>query len=235
MGVLVMPAAVLAACLMPLGLDFVPLWVMGVGLDWILGVAHWTSHLHAARGMVPTPGPFVLPLIALGALFVMLWQGRARVIGLVPFVAGFWIWAGTERPAVLIADTGGLIGVMTEEGRALNQERGAGFVALNWLENDGDKTTQEGAFTKWAANDPALWPIVALRGQRAADALSDCHGAKWVVLNKTPATDIRLSNCEVFTPASLRQTGAIALYDREGRLVPVTARQVTGTRLWNTQ
>ena len=49
MGVLIMPAAVLATCLMPFGLEALPLWVMGQGLSWILSVAHWTSGLDGAR------------------------------------------------------------------------------------------------------------------------------------------------------------------------------------------
>ena len=53
-------------------------------------------------------------------------------------VASFVIWSGTERSDVLISDTGTLVGVMTPQGRALSKERGAGFAARNWLENDGD-------------------------------------------------------------------------------------------------
>ena len=53
-------------------------------------------------------------------------------------VASFVIWSGTERPDVLISGTGTLVGVMTPQGRALSKERGAGFAARNWLENDGD-------------------------------------------------------------------------------------------------
>ncbi|MEO0772598.1 MAG: ComEC/Rec2 family competence protein [Pseudomonadota bacterium] len=234
MGVLVMPAAVLAACLMPLGLDFIPLWVMGLGLDWILMVANWTAGLEGARGMVASPAGYVLPMLALGALFVVLWQGRARFLGVLPFIAGLILWSGTERPAVLIADTGGLIGVMTSEGRALNRERGSGFVALNWLENDGDRATQEGAHSRWAAEGDA-WPIIALRGQKAVDSSTGCDGAKWLVMNKNPASVLQFDGCEILTPASLQKTGAIALYDRDGTLEPVTARQITGTRLWNAQ
>ncbi|MEO0371444.1 MAG: ComEC/Rec2 family competence protein [Pseudomonadota bacterium] len=234
MGVLVMPAAVLAACFMPLGLDVIPLWVMGIGLDWILSVANWTAGLDGARGMVASPGPYVLPLIALGALFVILWQGRLRVIGVLPFAVGLLLWSGTDRPDVLIADTGGLIGVMTPEGRALNRDRGAGFVALNWLENDGDKASQEGAHSRWAQSGDA-WPIIALRGQKAADGVTGCNGAKWLVMNKNPASVLQFDGCQILTPASLQKTGAIALYARDGALEPVTARQITGTRLWNTQ
>jgi competence protein ComEC len=50
---------------------------------------------------------------------------------------------------VLIADNGGLVGVMTDTGRALSKEKGAGFVARNWLENDGDGALQQKAALRW--------------------------------------------------------------------------------------
>ncbi|MEM9239587.1 MAG: ComEC/Rec2 family competence protein [Pseudomonadota bacterium] len=231
MGVLVMPAAVVAACLMPFNLDFIPFWVMARGLDWILSVAHWTASLDGARGMVPSPDPIVLPLLAMGALFVILWRGKARVLGGLPCVIAFVAWSGTQRPAVLIADTGGLVGVMTTEGRALNRERGLGFVALNWLENDGDAVDQLTAHTRWPAAD-ASWPIQTIRGQKAADAVSGCNEAKWLVMTYNPAAPLKLEDCEVLTPASFKKTGAIALYESNGTLHAITARQVTGARLW---
>jgi hypothetical protein len=63
----------------------------------------------------------------------------------VPLALAGALWTGGERPGVLVSDTGGLVGVMTEEGRALSRLRGDGFVAGIWLENDGDRATQEEA------------------------------------------------------------------------------------------
>ncbi len=230
MGVMVMPAAVLAACLMPLGLEALPLWVMGLGVDWILGVAHWVAGLPGARGTVVTPGPWVLPLMALGALFVVLWQGRARVAGLLAVAVSLGLWAQAERPEVLIADTGGLVGVMTEEGRALSRARGAGFIATNWLENDGDAADQEAAHARWSAVSRGGLRILALRGKRAAEALEDCDGHDWVVLSADPG---RALPCTVFHPGTLRKTGAVALRQGPGGVKILTARHVTGARLWN--
>ena len=45
MGTIVMPAAVLAAVLAPLGLEMAGFWIMDLGLRWILGVAHFVSDL----------------------------------------------------------------------------------------------------------------------------------------------------------------------------------------------
>ncbi|MEQ9260691.1 MAG: ComEC/Rec2 family competence protein [Roseovarius sp.] len=240
MGLLVMPAAVLSACLLPFGLEAAGLFLMGLGLDWILGVAHWVSALEGARGTVPVPGPWVLPLIALGGLMVILWQGRLRAAGLAPVALAFLLWAGAERPDVLISDSGALVGVMTGEGRALSRATGAGFVAQGWLENDGDKDTQEAAHARWVEVEKAGWPLIVVSGKRAVAGFTGCAGAEWVVLSHVPEGrargDLAALPCTVLTPETLRQTGAVALYrgdpgGKDFRLV--TARQVTGTRLWN--
>ena len=55
----------------------------------------------------------------------------------------------TQRPDILIADRGALVGVMTSEGRAISKPKGAGFVARIWLENDGDKINQSEAHDRW--------------------------------------------------------------------------------------
>ena len=236
MGVLVMPAAVLAVCLMPLGLEALALWIMGLGLDWILGVAHWVSNLEGARGTVVSPTPEVLPLLAVGGLIVVLWQGRARWIGLVPAALSMVLWMNTERPDVLIADNGSLIGVMTEKGRALNRARGSGFVAMNWLENDGVALEQEAAAALWREGQAPV-SIIALRGKRAAARFVGCQPEDWVVMNTRPEVGGPLTGlpCKVLHPGTLRKSGALALYIDDTGVREVSAHQITGARLWNDQ
>jgi competence protein ComEC len=236
MGALVMPAAVIAALLLPFGLDWIALWLMGLGLRWILAVAYWVSNLEGARGTVVSPDPVVLPLLALGLLFFMLWQGWMRGFGLAPAALAFLLWAQTERPDVLIAENGALVGVMTDAGRALSRERSAAFVAGNWLENDGDAAEQAGAAARWDRIRPAAFHITALSGKRAAQALTSCDKGDWVVMNVDPPHDGL--PCTIIHPGSLRKTGALALYglyDEGKALRVVSARQITGARLWNTQ
>jgi len=236
MGVLVMPAAVLAACLMPFGLEALALWIMGLGLEWILGVAHWVSSLDGARGTVVSPMPSVLPLLAFGVLMIVLWQGRFRWTGLVPIVVSLILWTNAERPDVLIADNGSLIGVMTEKGRALNRSRGSGFVAMNWLENDGVALEQEAAATLWQeAQSPV--PIIAIRGKRGAAGFSGCRAGEWVVMNTVPEKGSAFDSlpCRVVHPGTLRKSGALALYLESTGVREVSARQLTGARLWNDQ
>ena len=233
MGLVVVPAAVLAACLAPLGLEQVGLWIMGRGLAWILGVSDRVAALDGAVGQVVSPGPWVLPLLALGGLWLVLWQGRARVAGLVPMVIGAWLWAGVTRPPVLVADSGGLVGVMEAQGRALSRARGDGFVARVWLENDGDAATQQEAAARWPGQEGRLRrivfagrEIVHVAGKRAAAELTDCREGQLVIAS----VPVDLTGpCEVYDVPRLRETGSLAIWP--GRVV--TARAVSGARRWS--
>lgn len=234
MGVLVIPAAVLALFLAPLGLEIVGLYPMGLGLRWILGVAHVVTGLDGAQSHVPGPGPWVLPLMALGMLWLMLWQGRSRLIGLAPAAVAFALWTQADRPMVLVADTGGLVGVMTEQGRALSKPRGAGFVARNWLENDGDGIDQTGAAARWPGPEGKLrrvalaaTEVVHVIGKTGAAEIESCVAGE-VVISSVP---LRLDGpCEVFDPKRLLRTGSLAISDKG----IVTAQEKAGARIWNT-
>ncbi|UWR23760.1 ComEC/Rec2 family competence protein [Sulfitobacter sp. S190] len=228
MGILVIPAAVVAAVLSPLGLEMVGLWPMGLGLRWILGVADFVSGIEGARLYVKSPDKIVLPVLASGALFVMLWRGRLRWAGGVAMLAAAVLWVGSSRPTVLIADTGTLVGVLTPSGRALSKEKGAGFIARNWLENDGDGRDQWTAAQTWAQSSGE---IVHLAGKRAVRAFEGCRADQIVIsAHELPVP----ASCRNFTPDRLRSTGAVALYARpEGGYKIVTAREISGHRHWS--
>lgn len=235
MGLLVMPAAVLAVLVLPLGLDWIALGIMELGLDWILRVAERVSALEGARIPIVSPGPEVLPMLSLGALFVVLWQGRARLVGLLPMLLALWLWTGAERPLVLISDTGALVGVMTEEGRALNTPRGAGFVATNWLENDGDSATQVEAHARWPQAEASPLPVRVINGKAVTQEPAACAGAAVVLVTDDVEPQPSGEDCLVLSPRRLRATGAVALYHSSHGPRLVTARDVTGRRLWNSQ
>lgn len=233
MGLLVIPAAVLAACLTPLGLEWIGLELMGAGLRWILGVAQWVSDMDGAQRRVMSPPGLTLPLVAMGCLWLILWRGRARWAGGAPVVLAFALWSQAERPGVLIADTGALVGVLTEEGRALSKPKGAGFIASVWLENDGDNADQKLAASRWSGGVPKQrqitvgeMEIVHLVGKRAVAGFEKCTENQ-VVVTSVPA---RISgNCNLFDPQRLRETGSLAISDAGIK----TAAQITGRRLWN--
>ena len=71
----------------------------------------------------------VLPLLAVSALFAVLWVGRLRFIGVCGCLLGFLIWAQTFRPLLLISDSGALLGILAPQGRLLSKSKGTGIVA----------------------------------------------------------------------------------------------------------
>ncbi|MEL6884778.1 MAG: ComEC/Rec2 family competence protein [Pseudomonadota bacterium] len=226
MGVLVIPAAVLALLLAPFGAEALGLWLMGAGLQWILWVAEYVSALDGARRFVPGPVPVVLPMMVLGALFVILWQGRVRLLGVPVVAAALLLWQVGDRPRVLIADTGTLVGHMTDQGRALSRAKGAGFIARNWLENDGDGADQAAAAARWQDA-----PVAHVRGKKARSAFSGCAPGQIVVVDGE--VDAAQADCILLTPKVLRSTGAVALMGRGQDLSLVTARDLAGDRLWS--
>jgi competence protein ComEC len=240
MGVIVMPAAVVAAVLAPVGLGWLGLEVMRLGVLWILGVAEFVAGLGGALSFVPSPGVWVLPLIALGAIFFLIWTGRSRTFGVAVMVAGFLVWSQAERPDILISGTGGLVGVKTEHGRVISKPRGEGFVALSWLENDGDKVAQITAATRAGfegpnnarAGDFTPVGIAHVTGKRAVEKLVEACAENDLVV-----TNIRfdVAGCDLYDASRLKLMGATAIYFDENGPRVVSARAVSGNRLWNSQ
>lgn len=217
MGAVVMPAALIGLILFPFGLSAPAFEVMRLGIAWILGVAQWVAGLDGATWPVVVPGPAVLPLLSLGALWLILWRGSARWGGIVAVLAAMALWSQASRPALLVSENGALVGVLTEQGRDLNKPRGDGFTAESWLENDGDSATQEQAFARkgwhggqgiWQAHVGAQ-PIMHVSGRGWRDLLPVACRQGWVIVGKKvqePPPD-----CVLIDQTHLRRTGALAV------------------------
>ena len=239
MGTLVMPAALATAVLWLVGLSGIGLWAMGIGCDWILLVARRVAALDGAVSQVPAPGPLVLPVLTLGFLWLVLWQGRARWLGPLAMAAGLALWPLADRPAVLIADSGGLVGVMGPEGRALSKPRGDGFAAGAWLENDGDGADQAAAFARpgFAGERGDLraeiggTPLRVLGGRGMQARLGARCGAEIVVMSQR-AQQRPEGPCMIYDPEVLARTGAVALWVDPGGLRTVTVAEIEGRRPW---
>ncbi|WP_298912622.1 ComEC/Rec2 family competence protein [uncultured Roseobacter sp.] len=233
MGMVVIPAAVLALCLAPFGLDWLGLWIMGLGLRWILEVGGFVANLDGARSFVAGPGVAVLPMMSLGFLWLCLWQGRTRLTGIAPVLVAFWMWHVADRPVGLIAENGALVGVMTDQGRALSKSKGAGFVAQNWLENDGEATDQITAASRWPTGGAALpggVEVTHLSGKKAVAAFDGCGEGQIIVANQDLPTV--KADCLILDPQRLRDTGAVAIFMGDSGVELTSVRDVTGDRLW---
>jgi competence protein ComEC len=222
MGAVIMPAGALAALLAPLGLASVPLWFMEQGARWILFVAHEVAGWEGAVTAIPAPQPWVLPVFTLGAIWLVLWRGRAQALGFVPVVVALGLWAMAERPILLVSGDGRLIGLLGPEGRALSAAKGGGFAAENWLQNDGDLTPQHEAAARvgFDGTKGERWFNIAglravqLSGKGAAVKLVDaCAQADLVILAGKAETVP--TGCPLIDQEVLGETGPLAIWQDE--------------------
>lgn len=238
MGALVMPAAVGAALLWPLGLEGGPLALMALGTRWILGVAHWVAQMEGAVRPIAAPPAWVLPGIALGLLWLILWPGRGRLAGLALAAVAALGWGQGTRPAVLVAEGGGLVGVMTPQGRTLSRARGEGFVARAWLAADGDAADQAAAAGRpgfrpvpgGASIDLPGGPLVHLHGRDAAARVPGACTPGALIVLAAEWDGPPPGPCTLWDARALATTGARAAARPAGPWI--TARAASGQRPW---
>ena len=225
MTLLVAPCALLAVVLAPLGLEAIGFVGVDYGLRWIVFVAQYVSSLDYAARLVPMPPWYFVPLFSLGMLIILLWQGWGKAIGLLAVVASFAVWITTERPDILIEARGELVGVMTEEGRSLSKEKGAGFVADIWMENDAQVSTRTEAFANWQSED-----ILHFWSKKDEGRVISCESQQ-IIVSKIDV-DVRGD----FLHYDLRRApyGSIAIWmDDTGRIERIkTAKTASYQRLW---
>lgn len=239
MGILVMPAAVVALIAMPFGLDVVPLTVMGWGNAYVLGVSDFVAGLGGSTRAIPAGPPATLALLGLGGIFVVLWHGRGRWLGLLPVAAGIALWAAEPRPGLLIAENGRLFGFMTAEGRALSVDKGNAFTAESWLRRDGDPASQaeaaaRGVFTRARARIEAEAPGLGRIRYIGAEAVEGGACADVAILIAPKWTAPPSGGCVFIGAALLAREGAFAVeVDGAGAPRLVGARSATARRPWS--
>ncbi len=235
MGILVIPLAVVAVCLLPVHLEWLSLTVMGWGLDWILAVAREVSIWDGAIHKVPAPPGWAFLTICVGLLCLALLISKFLFVALAPTVFGVFGWVTVQRPDILISNTRVLVCVLGAEGRALSKEKGAGFFSGDWLKNDGDPSFQRAAARRWDGPTDATrigaHVIFAAAGKRRLNVLDGCKASDIAVFSENFECDVP---CRVFDRKSLGRSGSVAISIKEnGALNVTTARKVAGCRYWN--
>jgi competence protein ComEC len=179
--------------------------VMSVGCWWILQVAAFFASLDGAVSGVPSPPLWVLPLIGIGGVIAVLCIGRGKWAGVVVICCALFGSRNSKRPDVLIASSGGLMGVMHDGTRRLSREKGEGFAAQNWLENDRVLSFDRGDL---ADNLPKS-AIINLVGKRQLGLLKACDPEVVYVVKVQP---LESSDCAIWGQDMLRMTGSVAIY-----------------------
>lgn len=256
MGTVVAPAMVTAAVLAPLGLEAPALAVAGWGIDWILAVARWTAALPGATSPVPAPPAWAMSAITFGGLWLCLWRGALRLVGLAGLALGVGLWvAAPARPALLVSmdpASGWAAGVMTAEGRAVTGSPAARFAPETWLRRDGDihgyraASARSGWIEDGTERTPDLWLTTVTPGGAVVQvytgrSLRDTDGARWIWANRcarggvliapfAPSPTVTPGPCVAIDGPAMERLGSIAVVD--GSDGPVVAAASADARPW---
>jgi competence protein ComEC len=140
---IVMPAGMLAAMLMPLGLETPALWVMGLGVEGVLWVARivaaWPGATQAA---MPIPA-WGLMVFAFGLCWLCLWRSWWRALGVLPMILGLSSAAFVQPPHILISGDARLIAISAADTLFLQRQSGASSLTRDaWLRLYGQTAAQ---------------------------------------------------------------------------------------------
>lgn len=134
MAFLVMPAGVLSLILMPLGLEGLSSWMMDYGIRGVLAIAGYVANIEGS--VIKT---YMWPLSAFislisGLVFVCLWKGRFRLVGLFIAVSFCTYFVLTVRlPDILVSAKADLIAVReVDRNWQFSSLRKNKFTGENW-------------------------------------------------------------------------------------------------------
>jgi competence protein ComEC len=236
-----MPAAALALFLMPFGLDAIPLRVMGWGIEFMLTVGRWVSHLPGSVSPVSAWPVFALVCLSLGGLWVGLWRTRWRWLGLLPAVAAAVLVLTTKPPDLLVARDGLTVAIRSADGRLrLVRAPADKYSAQEWLKRDGDGRSLDQALARRndgitcdsygciARTQGGLRVAAVLK----ADALAEDCAANDIVVSAIPTRHRCSGPSLVIDRFDVARNGAYAVWLQHG-IETDTAQTERGNRPWS--
>jgi competence protein ComEC len=131
---IVMPAGLAALILMPLGLDWLPLQIMGLGLDLVIAIAKWIASFDGDVVIGRIPGWLFVGL-TVGFAMLAIMRSTLRYAGVC--LAGLLILLHIvlpeqPRPDLVIYEDGTLAGLINDKGIATTRARPTAFIFEQW-------------------------------------------------------------------------------------------------------
>jgi len=185
-GFWVMPWAIVAVLLMPLHLEALALQPMSGGIAAIMAVARAVTSWPGAVMNVPSMPAASLVLLGLGGVWLCIWQGRWRWLGLAPMAACYLAILFERPPDLLVAADGRVVAARAPGGAYLPSTEQGGRVV-------------EGAVRRAGASLGAAWPETgsAAGGALACDASACLYRAQGRVVALERGGDALAEDCRV--------------------------------------
>ena len=132
-GLIIMPFVLLSMLLMPFGLDFWFLKVVGLGIGWVNDITAFVSSLPYAGYKVLSMPDWGLLAIVLGGLWLMLWQANWRKLGWIGICVGCLSIFCAKVPDILVSSDLKVFAFKNESGELeFTSGRSGRFVKSVW-------------------------------------------------------------------------------------------------------
>ncbi|KQW71559.1 competence protein ComEC [Phenylobacterium sp. Root77] len=133
---LMMPALAIGAVLAPLGLGAVPLAAADVAIDTMNMVASWVAGMPGSQRIFASAPAWTLPAAFIGILWLCLWKGPLRWLGL-PLALAVWLTPRPPAPDAWISADGATVAVRRGDEAVLLRPDAKLFAAELWARRRG--------------------------------------------------------------------------------------------------
>lgn len=135
------PAGLLACLMMPLGLEKFPILVMEESIKIIMRIAEIVASWPDMAIEVDAWPTAWLGVATMGGLWLCIWQGRMRWLGLLPIIAVAVAIPMQPRPDILIGGHFKLLAAVRDENGKLwlSPGKADAFIRKAWIEREGQK------------------------------------------------------------------------------------------------
>jgi competence protein ComEC len=237
-SLVVMPMALIAVLLMPLGLEGLPLYLMGEGLVIVTDISNWVASLPGAGAMVEHKPAYVAMTAAGGAAILCLLRGKVRFAGIVLLFIAPLLALLHRPPDILIERTAGAVAVLNESGELVPTPQSRGRYAVKkWLESAGDPISAAAAEKRalWACEGRACKATFKTKTvayfKEGLGKEPDCTGidiliAAYPLRGACRNVPMRIDRFDVW------RNGAYAVWVTDRIVRAQTAREASGKRPW---
>ena len=207
-GFVIMPFVLISLLVMPFGLEWLPLKIVGYGLSLTNRLTVWVSSLPYATDYVMPMPVWGLILITMGGLWLCLWYGRWRRWGALIFVIGCLSILTTERPEIIIDSEIKTIAVLNHNsGKYYFMPKAGRWNKQMWMEKFASEAEKGGKKALKNLQNPLYPERIQIKQKKSV---------------KIDGKDF-----------DVRTAGGVSIFAGKDKLSIKTVRDYVGCRYWN--
>lgn len=225
-GFVIMPFVLIALLLMPLGLDYIPLEIVGWGIKYVNEITAYVASMPSAGYQVMAMPFWGLMLIVFGGLWICIWNEKWRCWGLAAIIMGGLSIFMVKAPDIIVDKNEEVFAVKAENGDLLIlPSRGNYYIKNVFLEKTAnDKLTPKESKKLKEIYEGETVDKIWL-DLKCDDKVCDYKGIAKII--KFGGIEINGQKFDVYG------SDGASFYINKGKIKPITVREYIGNRFWN--